>query len=527
MKKLLVVFLALALMTSVFASCQNTSNGDSTTTAGSASTTTASTTEGTTTEGTTTEGATTGGTTTEGTTTEGTTTEGTTTEDTTTESTSTSDNGVNPPVVEEQFKNAAELMEKVNEKMESLISCQIDMSIDLSTELEGMLCEAAFNALNISINETSGTFYYYERMDGIMNIKDAVKGEVIMSFNMTALEAFHDGNMFIWNEEDGVAQKLYSSLSKEEYAEYLEENASGLDIDFNECVNSSFTENNDKTWTLEYSGYTKKAINAIVKEFGEDLFNEDVLDMEITIHVNQDFTVKDMEIKMIFDDESTNSVFNISAQYSQYDSATVITDTLNPDDYQQIEDCRLLKAFENMFADLENAENGSLTLEMNQVVQIPGMNYEESSAESYTGTYGTKDGKYFYNLEVTSDGTVMSISYENGMITVTANGASETGAQTEAEAKAYMQALINAVGYQPSNVSNITKLEDGVYEIVCANDASSMGVSGDVTQTITITVQEDKIVGVEGVTSVTSVDPQAGTIIVNVYSFNTFGQSAD
>ena len=71
--------------------------------------------------------------------------------------------------------------------------------------------------------------------------------------------------MFVSSEQGDSVQKLYSPLTKDEYIAYLEKQEDALDIDFEACVNKTFAKNEDKTWTLTYSGYTKKVIAEVIE----------------------------------------------------------------------------------------------------------------------------------------------------------------------------------------------------------------------------------------------------------------------
>ena len=70
-----------------------------------------------------------------------------------------------------------------------------------------------------------------------------------------------------------------------------------------------------------------------------------------------------------FDAENTSSAptFEMTTKYSNYNEVTPITDTLNPDDYKEIEDCRLLSDFEDMIEKLEDDKDGSFVMEMEQI----------------------------------------------------------------------------------------------------------------------------------------------------------------
>ena len=416
-------------------------------------------------------------------------------------------------------KTSAELMDKIDEKMESLKSYQSDVTANLSTDIYGYHCVAGFTGTQITIYGDSDRFYYYTVMDGTTEMKDTAKNEVVESVKTKVIEAFHEGNMFVSSEQGDAVQKLYSPLTKDEYIAYLEKQESTLDIDYEACANKAFTKNEDKTWTLTYSGYTKKAIAVVIEAFNADeLFEEEIVDMEITIHANADFTIKDMEFKMIFENESTTSTFTMKAEYSKYNEATPIVDTLDVSQYKKVADCRLLTDIADMIEDLEEMENGSFVLDLTQTISTSYS--KDTYTERDTVTYGKKDGKYFYDAKASTDNAKYDISYANGKQTVTISGTTETVDQTEKEAKAFINGLINSAKYSADKVTNITQKEDGVYTINCKPDASlyqpifaSVGSSSNnATQTITITIQNGKITKIDSTVSASAYVSSYGSV---------------
>ena len=404
-------------------------------------------------------------------------------------------------------ETTTELMTKIDEKMESLQSYQSDVTANLATDIYGYRCVADFIGTQITIYGASDRFYYYNVMEGTTEMKDTEKNEVVETVKSKQIEAFHEGNMFVFSEQGDLKQNMYSPLTKDEYIAYLEKQESTLDIDFEACVNKAFAKNEDGTWTLTYSGYTKKSIATVVEAFqADELFEEEIVDMEITIHANADFTVKVVEFKMIFENESTTSEFRMKAEYSKYDVATPIVDTLDVSKYTQVADCRLLTDIADMIEDLEEMENGSFVLDLTQKLLA---SYSSTYTERDTVTYGKKDGKYFYDIKASTDTAKYDIAYANGKQSVTISGTTETADQTEKEAKEFINGLINSAKYNAGKVSNLQKKADGVYTITCDPDESlyqpvfaSLGTSArNATQTITITIQDGKITKMESTVS--------------------------
>lgn len=418
-------------------------------------------------------------------------------------------------------KSAEDVMKKIDKKMDSVKSYQTDITAKLSTEMYGYRVLADFTGKEIKINGNADKYYDYTIMEGSMEMKDLEKNEEIQKVKTKNLRAFHEGNIYIWSEKDNLTQKLYSPLTKDEYIAYLEKQSDTIEIDFESCVNSSFVKNEDKSWTLNYSGYTKKAIDEFIEAFGDELFEEEIKDMEITVHANADFTVKDVEIKIIFENESSTSEFSMNQKYSNYGEATPIVDTLDVSQYKEVSDCRLLTDITDMFEDLEELENGSFVLDITQTLSTSSPSYKKTNTEKDTVTYGKKDGKYFYDVKANTDNREYDIDYANGKQTITVSGQAQTVDQTEKEAKAFINGLINTAKYEAIRVSDIKKLEDGTYQIRCDKPNADLYYPvfsslrtpvQHVSQTIDITVQDGKIIKIKSTLSASSFTMNYGNI---------------
>ncbi len=433
-------------------------------------------------------------------------------------------------------KTANELWEKIDATMNKLNSYEADGTGKLTFQAMGFPVASELTMKTIVTDNNKKDFYYYSASEITvkMDIPFMEQSETTKS-----IEAFHNGKMFISTESADSVQKFCSSLTADEYAEYREKQSTDSDdIQFDDCTNAAFTHNEDETWTLSYSGYTKKTINQMMDSFGmnEETLDFDIEDMEITIQADKKFRVMEMKIKFVFDAENTSSAptFEMTTKYSNYNEVTPITDTLNPDDYKEIEDCRLLSDFEDMIEKLEDDKDGSFVMEMEQTISVLGQ--KETYTETDTVSYGEKDGKYFYDVTVKSTSyNNLKITYENGTQTLTLHGKNTTQEQTETEARAFINDLINTAKYGANHVSDIKKLEDGVYEIQCDNPDSSAfqavfeGYNGNLTsiqQILKITVKDGGIVKIENDTSaegnVNLDDSRAVVMGITLHSTNTF-----
>ena len=404
--------------------------------------------------------------------------------------------------------NADALWEKMNQAMEKLDSYESNGIGKLSFELMDVEITADLTIKNIFSGANTENFYHYSSSDTKYTL-EAGGDSLETPENTKALRAFHNGKMFFYSENGTETQKFYSSLTAEEYAVYLEKQNAD-DIDFSDCTETSFSHNKDKTWTLNYSGYSNKNLTKIIESFGLDseVFDFDIDDVEISILADEKFRVKEIKIQCIFDEEyiGKEPVFEITTQYYNYNNAQLITDTLNSADYKEIPDCRLLTEFDDMIKKLEKDQDGSFVMTLEQTLDFMGQ--EQTYTETDTVAYGEKDGQYFYDITAsTTSSSNMKISYTNGTQTIQqANGQSTTKNQSTTEAKAFINNLINTAKYSSLYVSDMEELEDGVYKIYYRTpDADTYkallesynGSHIAIQQNLKITVKDGNIVKIE------------------------------
>ena len=272
---------------------------------------------------------------------------------------------------------------------------------------------------------------------------------------------------------------------------------------------------------------------------GNDEFDFEIEDMEVSVLADGAFRVKEMNVKFIFDEKSAEisaPSFEFSTQYFNYNAVTPITDTLNPKDYTEIEDCRLMYDFADMLKALEEKKDGSFTVELEQTLSVPYLNQTQIYRERDAVVYGEKNGSYFYDITATTDSETVLISYANGMQTFSIAGQTQSLAQTADAAREYIGGLINTVKYSPEYVSLITKKADGVYEIQCNYpDAVAYemifetyaGEMTDILQIMTVTVENGGISKIESRTTAkgtASTGYQTIEMNIEVVSVNIFNQ---
>jgi hypothetical protein len=229
--------------------------------------------------------------------------------------------------------------------------------------------------------------------------------------------------------------------------------------------------------------------------------------VDITFHILADaeFNVISFEISFVFEqkpgDEKMPEIL-LKGTYSKYNEALIDAAKVNPEKYTAVDDVRLIDEMKELLDEKYAKDEGSFTLDISQTLKIMGET--QQSNETDIVTYGKNDKGYFYDIDADMNGTKYDISYSLGTQAVVAGGQSQPVAQTEAEARAFIENLINTCQFKDSAVTGVKKISDNKFSFTCEpKDAyktliEQMGATfRSVTQTITVTVENGEIVNIE------------------------------
>ena len=360
-----------------------------------------------------------------------------------------------------EISSASELWAKINAAMDGLNSYEGTVIMDMTMYVSGykMTAQMLGTAIEAGIHE--GDYYFYQSMVSTMNMP-----ELMMEQTTVNLKAYHEGKMFTAYTDGTVDQRFYSIMSREDF-EGDEEGGTLANLDILQCMNATFAQNEDKTWTLNCSGYTGRTVNAITAELGigAEMLDIAIEDLEITVVADESFYAKEIKIVFVFSEGSASPAITATMTYGKYNAATPITEVLNTADYVQLADARLLTQIEDKIDELLNREAGFFTLDLKQKATILGET--TTSYEKDAVTFGIKDGSYFFNVLIDMDGENMVMDYKNGAVTITMAGESQSMPMTVAEAKTTIATIANNGGYSSAIVKSVTDMGDGVYILEC------------------------------------------------------------
>lgn len=392
---------------------------------------------------------------------------------------------------------------RANLAMGKLDSYEIETEMNMTFYVNGhqVISRATGRTIEVDIGEKDQ--YFYQRTTTTVN-----SSKLGINKNIITLQAYHEGNYFLSNRGTEMNQRLYSPMTLKEALAFRMESSENLDALFTECDNAEIKDNGDGTRTLQYSGYKQSALDKLTEEMELDELDleYEVVDMPVTITINADDLIEKVELSLTFDaSEDSLRVPSISVimTYSEFNTAEREVSSLKTENFVEVKDVRLLSQLEDMLRARE--KEGSFTLSTKQTTKIMGQS--STQKETDTVTYGTGNNGYFYDIKAELNGAKYTISYQDGKQTVKGDGSNKSEKQTEDEAKDFINGLINTANYYADYVTNITEVSEGVYEIESGKPEATPyknffaqlgGIYTKATQTITITVEQGRIVKIEG-----------------------------
>ena len=399
---------------------------------------------------------------------------------------------------------AEELLTAIDEKMDSYDSYEAAVEMLISTTTNGINVKTTTTGIEIVRGLKTDNWECFAEVETVVS-----SPALTSSQKVTSVEAYIGGNYFISNRGtviDKVDQKFYSPMSVEDAKALYEESEVDL-FDFVECINKEIKTNEDGTYELTLSGYTANAINKIVEEVELDLdaISHTAIDLVFVIKADADLNATDMELSVVYDKNSASGAvpeISIKMRFSKYDEAEIGASAPNPEKYTLVDDVRILDDVNDLMDALKAMESGSFTLDITQTLKFMGDT--QQSVETDNVTFGTNDKGYFYDIDADMDGTKYDISYSQGIQTVAVSGESHQVSQSEDEARAFVESLINSAQYNSLFITQIEKLSDNKYSFTCSPKSTyqpfieQMGATfRSVTQKIVVTIENGAITAID------------------------------
>lgn len=400
---------------------------------------------------------------------------------------------------DEKKTEALELMENINEKMGSFDSFQISLTMDVVYFVDGKAVNAYSEGNQITAGIVSGNFQTYTKTETEISSENLEENQKI-----TSKEGYYNGNYFLTTKGDYYNQKIYSPLTTQEAFEFVLDGGITFSGYF-DCKNIETSIDDNGGHRVTSSGYSKEAIDLVCDHYGIDklLFEKDIVDVQTVIITDSSYCVSEVSLDFVFEGaekEDNGYKLKIVEKYSAFNEAHIYAAMVNLSNHVEVYDIRILKAIDDMMDDLYNRSSGSFELSSTETEEGIGQTY--TNEKFYDVVYGENESGYHYTL---TDKNGITTQYKDGYETELGEAGfadAFTMPMTETEAKNKINSFINSGGFSVAGVTDIKKISDGVYEISCQNNLMYDRVNQGwelrkVIQTITFTVENNKIIKIE------------------------------
>lgn len=346
--------------------------------------------------------------------------------------------------------------------------------------------------------------YYYTK-----NIVKSVASAIALDETATMIEAYNDGKYFTYNENGETKTALYSEETYEDFLEYSNsESSDEEDPDVTSCVNKSFVENEDGTFTYKTSGYTKKTISIFEKLLSLDELGLDVeiSDLELEVTADADANLKNGKFVFAFEEKGSQTPsISMEFNYKSEDEITRVTDTIDPSKYTKSENLLFIREIETMLDEKFSADKGSFTFTSVQSMRVGTTTDKVTEIDKVT--FSKENGSFVYDIDVDYNGEPITISYKNGTLTYIDGKETSSEPQSEDDAKAFIKSYLDGISYSSDLITAIKKIsDDGEYEFTVENPdrtefenfyASVGGKLMDCKQALTAVVRDGKIIEIK------------------------------
>ncbi len=416
-------------------------------------------------------------------------------------------------------ESAAALWERIDQTMNALESVEMTRTTLVVYYEKGYQCQLSDSVYVLTTKDV-----HYTEQTNILNCAEHSTEQITKR-----MEAYYEGKMYLATSDGQYEQKFCSSMTHDQYD--LTQIGELVDqINIADCTRGEFSKAEKKSWNLKFQGYTKKTIDKVLQTLGlsYDMLGAPIADMQVTLTANEAFLVEKMEIAFTFTPMEGQPMpgFSIVTEYSNHNAATFDPAKIKQEEYVEVDDIRVLDAIAAALNVRKDAPAGKFTLQINITENMQGQ--DRISKETDIVKYGRENGAYNYQIVADTDGQIFHVSYQTGEQTVVNGDQTYQVAQTEAEAKAYVDSLMDFAQYNPAVFTNIEKLENGSYLLTSERPDTSAYISGieviSATQQITVTFAEGKLMQLESKITLSG-NYNEQTVAMTVDSLVTFDDS--
>ena len=365
----------------------------------------------------------------------------------------------------EEDQRAVEFMNILNRNMSRHANYTVVTENELALETNGV---------GININETTTSIVVYDEKSEEYfehNETHSIINEGEKKNEITIIKGFADGKMFSsYNMNAQKPIKLWSPVTAEEHLAHEAEMSGAKEVDDNDMVETAATrtcvKNSDKTWTATYTDYTEEGLNYFRDAMGnvEDvLAYANLTDVMMTIHATEALYPTTME--MIFeyelseDAEAGAKIPTFIVRTTYQDIGTTQALEMDFTEYKEVVDLRVGDIIEKSLQDFIGADQAEFKINMFQRATYKGQT--EGYSESNEGRFEMTSAGYSFDIQSEIQDEKYILRYCDGVRRVMNEKEEEIEQETitDAEAKAFISALLNPASFNSTQVMDVTKDE--------------------------------------------------------------------
>ena len=413
----------------------------------------------------------------------------------------------------DEVDRAEELSRLSDEAMEAKKTYKSTMLGNIETKLQG---NKIVNEIKYEVSQLyagSNNFAYQKRQESVVKYRGEESTTLL-------IEGFQNGFMYVYNKTDSTTNIFKSPITIGDYVHFLKdmETESELKLDRNGCNEITAKRNDDGTWTVSYSKFTKENLKLLLNDFPsiEDIFDEsyEITDAKMVINVMNDFSMKSATMEFEFTKKEDNiatasdenidtpPVFLVEYAY-EYENVTEVAEKidLSQTKFKQVDDLRYFYNVEKELDELKESSEARAKLQLDSTISLKGKT--SKSSENDNITFKNKDGALEYEVKATVNDEYYVITYSDSYQEVSDKSGTVTDRteQSEMEARLFLEKLLDPADFKIDIMKNIEKTGENQYTYTLKPDIEEYEMiaslyGGYITEnsaTLVIEMLDDKI----------------------------------
>ncbi len=366
---------------------------------------------------------------------------------------------------------AEQISQKADQAMSRVKSYRTDMEMHYSFFVDDTKMRGTLNGILIEDQgKGRGDYYYYSETSHSLTV-----GSIHNPTKTRILNAYYDGTAFSSVTQGKTIIKLCSPMSASGYRKYQLQHSAVADVDYTNCKNVSYSTSEDG-YTLTYSGYDPQDLLELLSNSGLD---EQTLgaapdDMNVVLEIDDQYLPISISMEMVFVASSPIKeppTFEIYMEFSEFNQAQRITNTIELEDYTKIPDLRLLDGLEKLIYDRIKSRESSFTYVTNEELNTK-TTVRKSNMQGGGTCYNTKDG-FECDILISSESVNrIDVEYSNGELNLFNGRRYDDQKMDDEQAQEYVYSLL-ALGYDPASVVNIEKTKHGYLVTMLSTKSSA------------------------------------------------------